>query len=108
MSTSTIDSIYSELRQVFDPEIPVNIVDLGLVYDVQLDGTTCKVRMTLTSRECPEAKTIPDSVKRRANTVQGVENTEVEVVFEPQWSPQLISAEGRKILGIEEEEEEED
>ena len=107
MSTSTIDSIYSELRQVFDPEIPVNIVDLGLVYDVHLDGATCKVRMTLTSRECPEAKTIPDMVKRRANTVEGVTDTDVEVVFEPQWSPQLISEEGRKILGIEDEDEDE-
>jgi len=107
MSTSTIDSIYSELRQVFDPEIPVNIVDLGLVYDVKLDGTTCRVRMTLTSRECPEAKTIPDMVKRRANTVDGVEDTDVEVVFDPQWSPQLISEAGRKILGIEDEEEDE-
>jgi metal-sulfur cluster biosynthetic enzyme len=107
MSTSTIDSIYSELRQVFDPEIPVNIVDLGLVYDVHLDGTTCKVRMTLTSRECPEAKTIPDMVKRRANTVEGVGDTDVEVVFEPAWSPQLISEEGRKILGIEDEDEDE-
>ena len=109
MSTSTIDSVYAELRQVFDPEIPVNIVDQwGLVYDVGIDGTTCKVKMTLTSRECPEAKTIPDLVRRRANTVEGVDDTDVEVVFEPQWTPQRISEEGRKILGIEDEDVEDD
>ena len=92
MSTSTIDSVYSELRQVFDPEIPVNIVDLGLVYDVQLEGETCKVRMTLTSRECPEAKTIPDMVKRRANTVEGVNDTDVEVrllIERAGWNAQM-------------------
>ena len=98
-----IEQIYSELKQVYDPEIPVNIVDLGLVYDVQMSGTTANVKMTLTSQSCPEAKTIPDVVRRRVNTVSGVQETVVEIVWEPQWSPQLISEEGRKILGIEDE-----
>jgi metal-sulfur cluster biosynthetic enzyme len=100
---ATTEAIYAELRQVFDPEIPVNIVDLGLVYDVTVDGTTCNVTMTLTSQGCPEAKTIPDVVKRRCNTVQGIQNTEVKVVWEPAWTPQRISEEGRKVLGIGEE-----
>jgi metal-sulfur cluster biosynthetic enzyme len=103
MTTSpTIDLLYSELRQVFDPEIPVNIIDLGLVYDVQVEGETCNVKMTLTSQSCPEAKTIPDVVKRRCNTVPGIKSTKVDIVWEPAWSPQLISPEGRKILGIDE------
>jgi metal-sulfur cluster biosynthetic enzyme len=99
------EDIYEQLKQVFDPEIPVNIVDLGLIYDVKVDGMTAHIRMTLTSQACPEAKTIPDVVKRRCATVQGIEDVNVEIVWEPQWTPQLISPEGRKILGIEDEEE---
>ena len=101
--SATLDLIYGQLKQVYDPEIPVNIVDLGLIYDVTLDGEVCRVQMTLTSQACPEARTIPDMVKRRANTVAGVSSTEVEIVWEPQWGPHRISAEGRKILGIEDE-----
>ena len=97
----TVEDIYAELKQVFDPEIPVNIVDLGLIYDVKVEDTTCKIRMTLTSQACPEAKTIPDVMKRRCNTVEGIDETEIDIVWEPQWGPQLISADGRKILGIE-------
>jgi metal-sulfur cluster biosynthetic enzyme len=98
-----VDKVYTELRQVFDPEIPVNIVDLGLVYDVKVDGSTCNVTMTLTSQACPEAKTIPDVVKRRCNTVEGIDETVVSVVWDPPWTPQRISPEGRKILSIDDE-----
>lgn len=97
---ATIEDVYSELRQVYDPEIPVNIVDLGLIYDVRLQESTCKITMTLTSQACPEARTIPDVMKRRCNTLDGVEDTEIEIVWQPQWGPHLISEEGRKILGI--------
>ena len=95
--------VYTELKQVYDPEIPVNIVDLGLIYDVKVDGQTANITMTLTSQMCPEAKTIPEVVKRRVTGLDDVEDCEIEIVWEPQWSPQMISAEGRKILGIEEE-----
>ncbi|MCP3918121.1 MAG: DUF59 domain-containing protein [bacterium] len=104
----TTEDVYSELKQVFDPEIPVNIVDLGLIYDVAVDGNTVNVKMTLTSQQCPEAKTIPEVVKRRCNTLEGIEGTEVEIVWEPAWGPQLISREGRAILGIEADEDEDD
>ena len=99
----TKDEVFTELKQVFDPEIPVNIVDLGLVYDVKVAGARCDVTMTLTSQACPEAKTIPDVVRRRAQTVEGIDEVEVSVVFDPPWTPQLISPEGREILGIAEE-----
>jgi metal-sulfur cluster biosynthetic enzyme len=101
--SESVDKVYAELKQVFDPEIPVNIVDLGLVYDVQVEGSTCNVTMTLTSQACPEAKTIPDVVRRRCNTVEGIEEVHVAVVWEPPWTPQRISPEGRQILGIEDE-----
>ncbi|MCZ6598808.1 MAG: metal-sulfur cluster assembly factor [Planctomycetota bacterium] len=100
---ATTEEVYDQLKQVFDPEIPVNIVDLGLIYDVKVDGDSCNVTMTLTSQACPEAKTIPDVVQRRVTSIEGIENTEVNIVWEPQWSPKMISAEGRQILGIEEE-----
>jgi len=102
----TSEDVYTELRQVYDPEIPVNIVDLGLVYDVKVDGETCNITMTLTSQACPSAREIPAMMKRRVNTIDGIEATEVEVVWEPQWSPQMISDEGKKVLGIDEDPEE--
>ena len=102
----TQEEVYKELRQVYDPEIPVNIVDLGLVYDVKLqDSGVCNVTMTLTSQACPEARTIPDVVKRRVNSIAGVTGTEVQIVWDPAWTPQRISPDGRAILGIESEEE---
>ncbi len=98
---TTTEDVFNELRQVFDPEIPVNIIDLGLVYDVKIDGKTCNIRMTLTSQACPEARTIPEVMKRRVLDLDGVDDCEIDIVWEPQWTPQLISAEGRKVLGIE-------
>ena len=78
-------------------------IDLGLVYDVKVDGTDCHITMTLTSQTCPEAKTIPDVMKRRVKTIEGIEECEIDIVWEPAWTPQLISEEGRQILGIEDE-----
>ncbi len=101
--TATTEDVYDQLRQVFDPEIPVNIVDLGLIYDVKVEEPTVKITMTLTSQSCPEARTIPDVMKRRCNTLEGIDDTEIEIVFEPSWSPQLISPEGRTALGMEDE-----
>lgn len=97
----TTDDVFASLRQVYDPEIPVNIVDLGLVYGVELEGGACKVTMTLTSQSCPEAKRIPADVERRLASLKGIDTTTVEIVWEPKWSPHRISPEGRAILGIE-------
>ncbi len=99
----TAEDVYTELKQVYDPEIPVNIVDLGLIYDVAVEDTTAKITMTLTSQLCPEARAIPAAMKARCNTIAGIEETEIEIVWEPAWGPQRISDEGRKILGIEDE-----
>lgn len=104
----TTDDVYTELRQVYDPEIPVNIVDLGLIYDVKVDDSKARITMTLTSQACPEARTIPEVMKRRCNTIDGIEDTEIDIVWEPTWGPHLISEEGRKVLGLDEPDEEED
>jgi metal-sulfur cluster biosynthetic enzyme len=98
---TTTEEVYNELRQVFDPEIPVNIVDLGLIYDVSVDGQKCDIKMTLTSQACPEARTIPEVMKRRVEDLDGMSECAIEIVWDPQWSPQLISPAGRQILGIE-------
>ena len=99
----TQDAVFSELRQVYDPEIPVNIVDLGLVYDVQVDGSACNIKMTLTSKMCPAAQDIPEVVKRRVSEIEGVESCQVEIVWDPPWTIQKISPAGRRTLGIEDE-----
>jgi metal-sulfur cluster biosynthetic enzyme len=104
---ATKEQVYDELKQVYDPEIPVNIVDLGLIYDVQVEGPVCNIRMTLTSQSCPSAKEIPDVMRRRVARIEGIEDTQIDIVWDPQWTPQMISEEGRKLLGIDEESEEE-
>jgi len=101
----TIDDVYTELRQVYDPEIPVNIVDLGLIYDVKLENESCNIKMTLTSQACPEARHIPEVVKRRVAEIEGIGTCQVDIVWEPTWTPQRISANGRRILGLPEEDE---
>ncbi len=105
---ATIEDVYAELKQVYDPEIPVNIVDLGLIYDVKVEGPTAKITMTLTSQACPEARTIPEVMKRRCNTLEGVEETVIDIVWSPIWGPHMISPEGRKILGLDDEDSGED
>jgi metal-sulfur cluster biosynthetic enzyme len=101
---ATEEEVLEKIRQVFDPEIPVNIVDLGLIYEVLIEERTVKVKMTLTSQSCPEAQAIPDMLRRRVNTLEDIDGTEVEIVWEPTWSPQLISPAGREILGLDSEE----
>ena len=102
----TTEEVYDQLKQVFDPEIPVNIVDLGLIYDVKVEDPKVLITMTLTSQSCPEARTIPDVMRRRCNSLEGVDETDIEIVFEPAWTPHLISDEGRKALGMDSEDSE--
>jgi metal-sulfur cluster biosynthetic enzyme len=104
------------LREVYDPEIPLNIVDLGLVYDVRVKpgmqvaselaepGETpfaIEVDMTLTSPGCPSHVPISESVKQRVAQLPGVQSCAVNFIWEPQWGPERISPEGREKLGIE-------
>ncbi len=98
---ATAEEAREALKQCFDPEIPVNIVDLGLIYDIQIEGNEAKVQMSLTSPHCPAAAQIPDDVKSRLETLDGIETADVEVVWEPTWDQSRISDEGKKILGIE-------
>ncbi len=93
--------IVETLRTIYDPEIPVNIYDLGLVYDIQLgeDGRV-QIRMTLTSPACPVAGSLPPMIERAVAGLEGVAGCQVEVVWDPPWSPDRISEAARLQLGI--------
>lgn len=95
-------SIIAALRTVFDPEIPVNIYDLGLIYELEVDAASGRVdiRMTLTAPSCPVAHSFPDTVAGVVCDLPGVDHVEVELVWEPRWSKQMISEAARLELGL--------
>jgi metal-sulfur cluster biosynthetic enzyme len=110
MPAVTQDEVMSALKECYDPEIPVNIVDLGLIYGVrfepaspdQKDGAQdVTVDMTLTAQGCPAHVMIGEQVKSRLEQLPGVRNASVNVVWSPPWTPERISLEARKQLGIE-------
>ena len=106
MPTLTQDEVLSALKQCYDPEIPVNIVDLGLIYGVRFepaaeDKQDVTVDMTLTSQGCPAHVMIGEQVKSRLEQLPGVRNANVNVVWEPAWTPERLSDDARKQLGIE-------
>ncbi len=88
----------SALRRCYDPEIPVNIVDLGLIYDVQVADSAVKVKMTLTAPGCPAHDTIGEYVKQALLRVPGVRNAAVEITWEPRWNPVMMSDAARRAL----------
>lgn len=107
MQLSTIESsiiegqIIEQIRTVFDPEIPVNIYDLGLVYDVTVDSEgLAVVEMTLTSPGCPVAETLPPDVERKVRSVDGVVDAKVQVVWDPPWNMEMMSDEAKLELGL--------
>ena len=94
--------VIDELRCVFDPEIPVNIYDLGLIYGLSIDeaiGKVC-ITMTLTAPACPIAQSFPEIVADAIRTVEGVADVEVDLVWEPPWSPEMLSESARLQLGL--------
>jgi len=96
----TREQVYDALRECYDPEIPINIVDLGLVYDVAIDDDHVNVVMTLTARGCPAHTFISESVRRRVAQVPGVKSANVQVVWDPPWDISRISEAGKKRLGL--------
>jgi probable FeS assembly SUF system protein SufT len=97
--------VWEQLRTCFDPEIPVNIVDLGLVYGMELrpdtdGGHKVEVKMTLTAQGCGMGATIALEAKEKVLSVAGITEANVDLVWEPPWNPQMISPEGRERLGI--------
>jgi metal-sulfur cluster biosynthetic enzyme len=94
----TVDGVMNALRNCYDPEIPVNIVDLGLVYGVAIDEDNVKVRMTLTTMGCPAHAYLMHQVQTEIEKIPGVKKAEVEIVWEPPWTPDKMSPEAKKRL----------
>ena len=94
----TVDGVMNALRNCYDPEIPVNIVDLGLVYGVDIDQDNVKVRMTLTTMGCPAHAYLMHQVQTEIEKIPGVKKAEVEIVWDPPWTPDKMSTEARKRL----------
>ncbi len=93
--------VIEALKRVFDPEIPVNIYELGLVYDVLVDADRkVGVRMTLTAPACPAAQTLPGEVRDAARSVEGVASAQVEIVFEPTWTMERMTDAAKLQLGL--------
>lgn len=95
------DAVIEVLKTIFDPEIPVNIYELGLIYEVNLlKDNMVEVVMTLTSPSCPVAGTLPGEVEEKVKSVSGVSDAVVELVFEPAWSQEMMSDEAKLELGF--------
>ena len=99
-STLTVDEVYEALRDVYDPEIPLNVVDLGLIYGVEVDSGNVGVKMTLTFAGCGMGPYIAQQAEWRIAEIDSVEDVNVEMTFDPPWTPDLITDEGKKLLGL--------
>jgi len=101
LSLSLRPKIIDAICSVYDPEIPVNIWELGLIYDIEIGADrTAHIRMTLTAPACPAAQALPLEVERRVREVEGVTDASVEVVWEPAWSSDRMSEAARLQLGM--------
>ena len=94
------DKIIDELKKIYDPELPVNIYDLGLIYDVQVDNKKAKIKMTLTSPNCPVAESLPKEVKDGAMQVEGIDNVDLELVWDPPWNKDMMSEAAKLELNL--------
>ena len=103
MTTDTIvtrDEVIEALKDVYDPEIPVNVVDLGLIYDVDVDDNDVEVKMTLTFAGCGMGPYIAQQAEWRIAELEAVEDVNVEMVYDPPWTPDMITEDGKKQLGL--------
>jgi metal-sulfur cluster biosynthetic enzyme len=96
----TKEEVLEVLRQVEDPELGMDIVDLGLVYDVEVEGSKAKITYSLTSMGCPAGPLIAGDIERTAREVEGVEEVEMELTFDPPWTPDKMSEDAKFILGF--------
>jgi len=96
------DDIIKALKKVYDPEMPVNIYELGLIYGIEVDDSgAANVRMTLTAPNCPVAGTLPGEVERAVRSVPGVTSAKIELTFDPPWSKDRMSEAAKLALGLE-------
>lgn len=96
----TKDEVFAALKNVYDPEIPINVVDLGLIYDVQVNSGNVYVQMTLTAPGCGMGPFIAQQAEWAIMDIEGVEDVTIDLTFDPPWSPDLISEEAKAQLGL--------
>jgi len=94
------DKIILEIKKIYDPELPVNIYDLGLIYDVQVNEKKAKIKMTLTTPNCPVAETLPKEVKDGVMQVEEIEDVDLELVWDPPWTKEMMSDAAKLELNI--------
>jgi metal-sulfur cluster biosynthetic enzyme len=99
-ATLTLDEVYEALRDVYDPEIPINVVDLGLIYDVKVEDANVDIKMTLTFAGCGMGPYIAQQAEWRLAEIENIDDINVEMVFDPPWTPDMITEEGKKLLGL--------
>ena len=94
------EEVLKMLKTVFDPEIPVNVYDLGLIYKVDIQGDTCNIEMTLTAPGCPAADFLVEDIRQKVGTVKCINIVNVDIVFEPEWTQDRMSEEAKLELGF--------
>jgi len=95
------DQIITEIKRIYDPEIPVNIYELGLIYDIKVENkNTAKVKMTLTSPNCPVAESLPKEVKDSIMQVEGIEHVDLDLVWDPPWNKDMMSESAKLELNL--------
>ena len=95
------EEVIKVLKTIYDPEIPVDIYELGLIYDVQIsDEGEAKVLMTLTTPNCPVAESLPMEVEEKVGEIEGITKSKVEITFEPEWEKDMMSEEAKSELGL--------
>ena len=85
------NKIIDEIKKIYDPELPVNIYELGLIYDIKVNGTKAEIKMTLTTPNCPVAESLPKEVKEGAMQVEEIEDVDLELVWDPPWTKDMMS-----------------
>ncbi|MGQ4808191.1 Fe-S protein maturation auxiliary factor SufT [Candidatus Entotheonellaceae bacterium PAL068K] len=94
------DTVYTTLKQIYDPEVGINIVDMGLIYSLDIEANKVDITMTLTSPACPAGPQILGQIESYLRTLEDVEDVDITVVWSPPWSPDMLSEEARDELGI--------
>ena len=95
------EKVIAEIKKIYDPEIPVNIYELGLIYDIQVENEkSAKIKMTLTTPNCPVAESLPKEVKEGAMQVEGIEEVDLELVWDPPWTKDMMSESAKLELNL--------
>ena len=100
MNMELKEKVIEEIKKIYDPEIPVNIYELGLIYKIEIKEDKAVIEMTLTSPNCPVAETLPQEVEEKIKSIDEVKTAEVEITFDPPWTKDLMSEEAKLELGF--------